>query len=367
MFVLFLRSLRYRWLEYLLAAVVVALAVATLTVQRSLSSSTEDHIHDLAHKLGKNMLVVPSRMDLSDFYSMQYDHSSMPDSYPARIQNSQVSPHISVIQSRLYANLQMSDTDLIVVGEHNIRAGREYRPVSRGKVLLGETASTRLGLTRSDDLVVNDLDLTVQEVIDTPPDGLDVGVFASLETAQEALQRPGEINAMRLAGCWCSLDVPTLAGQVENVLPNTKAVTVAGMLKAQKGTIAEAERYSVVTLVVAILLIGGVVIVLMVSQVRRQVREIGLLIATGASPFGIVLMFVLTAALVGVFGGLAGYLLGFPLTATVASTLIGLPLPVPESLLGRTLAFSTLVSVLSALLPAVYAAQLDPAEALREA
>jgi putative ABC transport system permease protein len=367
MLFLFLRSLRYRWLEYLLAAGVVALVIATLTVQRSLSWSTEDRIHGLAHKLGKNMLVVPSKMDLSDFYSLQYDSSTMPDSYPQRIQSSEVSRHISSIQSRLYGNMELSRTALIMVGERGITKGREYSPVPRGKALLGETASSRLGLNRSDNLAVNNLELMVDGVVARPPDGLDVGIFTSLETAQDALERPSQINAMRLAGCWCSLDVPTLASQVEQILPATRAVTVAGMLKAQKGTIAEAERYSAVTLLVAVILIGGVVVVLMLSQVRGEVREIGLLLATGTAPGQIILMFVLKAALVGMVGGFAGYLLGFPLTAEVASTMIGLPLPVPESLLGITVVLSTVVSALSALLPAVHAVRLDPAEVLREA
>lgn len=367
MLLLFFKSLRYRWLEYLMAAIVVAAAIATLTVQRSLSASTEDQIHDLAHKLGKNMLVVPSETELSDFYALRYDSSAMPDSHPDIIQNSDLKRHISLAQSRLYANMEFGAVPLVFVGEKTKRRGRVSRALPRGGVMLGETASKRLGAKRSDSLEVNDLDLKVYRVLKKPPGGLDVGVFASLETAQEVLDRPGEINAMRLGGCWCRVDIPALASQVEELLPDTQAVTIAGMLKAQKGTIAEAKRYSAVTLAVAIFLIAGIVIALISSQVRRQVREIGLLLATGASPWLIVLMFTLTAALVGGLGGLAGHFLGFPLTAKVASSLIGLPLPASEGLLGATLALSIIVSTLSALVPAVRAARLDPTEVLREA
>ncbi len=366
MLFLFVRGLRYRWLEYLLAALVVAMAIATLTVQRSLSSSTESQTHDLAHNLGKNMLVVPASMDLADFYSMSYDDSSMPDSYPKKIRGSKVGRHISLVQSRLYANFTMRRTPLIVVGEESTSRGGHSIPPPHGKVVLGETASRKLGLSRFDKLPINDFELVVTAVISKPPDGLDVGVFASLETAQEALNRPGEINAMRMAGCWCRLDVPALADQVEQILPQTNAVTVAGLLKAQKETIAEAKRYSLVTMVVTVLLIGGVVIVLILSQVRRGLREFGLLIATGAPPWQIALLFVVNAALVGGVGGLAGHFLGLPLTAKVASTLIGFPLPVPEGLLGITLALSITVSGVAALPPAAYAASLDPTEALRE-
>lgn len=366
MLFLFLRSLRYRWFEYLLASVVVAVVVATVTVQRSLSSSTESQVHDLAHKIGKNMLVVPSDMDLAGFYRLHYDKSAMPDSYPDKIQESSLRQHISLVQSRLYENINVNEVPLVLVGEETRRRGRIANPFSSLEVTLGDTAADRLGLGESDTLDVNGLPLVIEHVSAAPPDGLDIGVFGSLDLVQEAADRHGEINAMRLAGCWCRVDVPQLASDVEGVLPDTKALTIAGVIKAQKGTVEVAKRYSVVTLAVGVALIAGIVVVLIASQVKRQVREIGLLLATGASPWGIVLSFMVKGLLVGVLGGLAGYYLGFPLTEEVAARLIGLPLPAPEDLLGITVALSVAVSTLSALLPALRAARLDPTQVLRE-
>lgn len=366
MLYLFFRGLRYRWLEFLLAAVVVMLVIATLTVQRSLSSSTEEQIHSLAHKLGKNMLIVPSDTDLTEFYSMRYGDVSMPDTYPEKVHASKVGQHIRSLQSRLYANVETASTALTLIGEQRIVGGRHSGAFPPDQALIGETAARTVGVSRFDDLQINDQTLTVAGVIQNPPEELDMGVYASLETVQATLNRPGEINAMRLAGCWCRLDVPGLAAEIEQILPGTRAITVAGVMKAQKGTIVEAKKYSLITLAVAILLIGGIMIALMLSQVRRQIREIGLLLATGATPRHIALLFVASAALVGGAGGLAGYYVGIPLTASVASALIGLPLPVSEDLLGMTLVFSILVSSLAAFPPAAYAARLDPAEVLRE-
>lgn len=366
MLVLFLRSLKHRWFEHLLASLVVAVVVATFTAQRSLSLSTEDQVHGLAHKLGKNMLVVPSATNLSDFYTMRYGRAAMPDSYPQKIQQTDLRRHISLVQSRLYENIDVDGIPLVLVGEETMLRGRVRNPVSSAEVIIGEAVADRLGLKRSDTLEVNGLPLTIKSVTSKPLDGLDVGVFGGLDLAQEVVDRQDEINAMRLAGCWCRVDVPELASQVEDVLPETRAMTVAGMIKAQKGTVAVAKRYSVVTLAVAILLIGGIVILLISSQVRRQIREIGLLLATGASPWFIVLLFISKAAIIGTLGGFAGYYLGFPLTEEIASRLIGLPLPVPQGLLGITLALSITVSILSALLPAARAARLDPTVVLRE-
>jgi hypothetical protein len=42
----FVKSLRYRWLEYVLGIAVVAVLTAILTVQRSLSAHQEQQVHE---------------------------------------------------------------------------------------------------------------------------------------------------------------------------------------------------------------------------------------------------------------------------------------------------------------------------------
>lgn len=366
MFVLFLKSLANRWLELVLTSIVVAGVVSALSAQRALSSSTEAQVHELAHTLGKNMLVVPSRTNLSDFYAMDYGEVFLPDSYADRILESELRKPISLIQSRLYGNIEPKGIPLVLVGEQTLRRGQVVDPFSSDKVTLGETAAMRLGVAKADSIEVNGLQLSVADVTSKPLDGLDIGVFGPLDLAQEALDKPDKVNAMRLAGCWCRVDVPKLGIQVEDLLPETRAVTIAGMLKAQKGTVATAKRYSGVTLAVTIALIGAIVIGLIASQVKRQVRQNGLWLATGASPWFVVVLFVSRAGVIGILGGIGGYLLGFPLTKELASRFIGISLPVPDDMLWQTLVLATLISVLAAIIPAVYAARLDPTRVLRE-
>ncbi len=65
-------------------------------------------------------------------------------------------------------------------------------------------------------------------------------------------------------------------------------------------------------------------------------------------------------------GGLGGYLLGFPLTEDVAARMIGVSLPAPGGLLLPTVTLAVFVSVVAAVIPAIWAARLDPTRVLRE-
>ncbi|VAX35535.1 hypothetical protein MNBD_UNCLBAC01-2146, partial [hydrothermal vent metagenome] len=226
MLFLFLKSLRYRWFEYVLATVIITVIVAAITVQRSLSLYSETQVHDLAHSLGKNMLVVPVKTNLSDFYAFEYGFESMPDFYLEKLRDSDAGKHIKFIQSRLYGNLEINNNSFVIVGERNMQRGAVYNPILSGNVFLPEEVSKQLGVKKFDMLnikgKISNLQLTVDDVISTPPEGLNTGLFTSLDVAQEILDKPGEINAMRLAGCWCSIDVSALAVQVERFLSGTR-------------------------------------------------------------------------------------------------------------------------------------------------
>jgi ABC-type lipoprotein release transport system permease subunit len=117
---------------------------------------------------------------------------------------------------------------------------------------------------------------------------------------------------------------------------------------------------------VAFVLIAGMVLILLTSQIRRTKREIGLLLAVGAPPLGVAMCFVIAAGSIGVLGTVAGYLAGTLVTTTAASHVMGTALTVPEGSLPALLWFVTSVSLLAAAVPAWRTVHLDVASILRE-
>lgn len=362
MWMLLAGELRRRSLEYALGAFAIALVVAAVIAQRAVTASADKAVHDLAHKLGTNVLVLPEAADLAAFHGQRYGSEALPGDAPATIRASEIARHVQTIEARVYGNVPAPGGEVVLVGQ-------DARWPSLGDVtpaVVGAEAARALGVGPGGVFRLGGEAFTVLQVTETPPDGLDLGVFVPLAAAQRVLGRPGELSALRLGGCFCSIDVAALAGEVERLLPGARAISVAGMVKAQEGSLATMKRYSGALHATGALVVALVVAALVASQTRRRTRELGLLVAIGAPPRAIVLLIAAQAAAAGAAGGLLGWLLALPLVRWLGGAVLDLPLAIPAGLLLPAVALAALVAAVAALVPAGRAARLDPTVVLRE-
>ncbi len=120
------------------------------------------------------------------------------------------------------------------------------------------------------------------------------------------------------------------------------------------------------------LLVGGIGIMnTMYTSVLERTKEIGVMKAIGAKNSDILSIFIIESSILGFVGGLIGILIGAGISKTVefiGTQVIGSPLlkaAFPMWLLLGALAFSTIIGMLSGLLPAKQASSLKPVDALR--
>lgn len=127
------------------------------------------------------------------------------------------------------------------------------------------------------------------------------------------------------------------------------------------------DALTLVLLAVAfvVLLVSGIGIMnMMFDTVRERIREIGVRRVCGATRRDIALEFVSQAMLISFFGGVVGLLLGLAIPASLRLfTPYYIPISGVAAILGITVC--SLVGILFGTLPAMRAAQLDPAESLR--
>ncbi len=113
------------------------------------------------------------------------------------------------------------------------------------------------------------------------------------------------------------------------------------------------------------LLVGGIgVIGIMMISVTERTREIGVRKSIGATRREILWQFLVEAAVLTLFGGALGLLLGWGLSSGVAS-MTPLPAEIPLWSVAAALAMAVVTGMLFGLIPAVRASRMEPVVALR--
>lgn len=142
------------------------------------------------------------------------------------------------------------------------------------------------------------------------------------------------------------------------------ATTARDMLSALMSTLSMI-KYALAGIGAISLLVGGIGIAnVMMLTVKERIREIGTLLALGATVEDIRRQYLLEAGVLGVVSSLIGIILGVG-TSYLISSLARLPSSItPESILLGIL-FGVLTTTIAGFYPANKAAKLDPIEALR--
>ncbi len=364
MLILLFKELRYRWIIYFLTILLMAFIVSILVIHSSMNSSAEKKIHDLSHKLGKNMLVLPEGTDLERFYKMDYGHEVMPEDYSNKIKATSLGEHLRIVEPRLYGNITVNGAKLIIVGQ-NIELPR-YISSREDFIILSSGAAQSLGLSVNDTIDLRGNSLRVLMIIDPPPKGMDMAVFAPLNLAQRILNKPGKINALHMGGCWCKLDIPAFASEVEKNLPGTMALTIDGMAKAQKEIVQVMERYTAALWIVGVSLAIGSIAFLILYSIYRGGMEIGLLLSIGLTPQRIIIKNIISSIITAVSGAFAGYMLSFPLMSYFGIKFMRISLVPSWDLFPYFMGSSLVIALIAASLPSWYVTRLDPANLLRE-
>jgi ABC-type antimicrobial peptide transport system permease subunit len=364
MLLLILKEIKHRWLIYLLTVFLMAFIISILVIQSSINTSAEETINGLSHKLGKGMLVVPEGTDLERFYTMRYGDTYMPDDYGERIKASPLGKHASMIDPRLYGNIDINGTDIVLVGLTSTFP--EPGKPNESFAAIGNAAASKLGIGAGDTLEIGKNTVQIFRVLDPPPKGYDMALFVPITTAQVILSKPGLINGLHMGGCWCEMDVAGFAAKVEDTLPGTMAITVDGMAKSQIEINETMERYSVVIWIVGSVLAIGTIFFLILYMIYKSEREIGLLLSIGLSPARIVIKNLVIAVITAISGAFIGYMLSFPLMSYFGKAFLRMTLTPTWEFFPHFMGAALVIGLVAATFPSWYVSRLDPTKLLRE-
>jgi len=409
-FLLVLKELRERKSQLLTSFVAIALGITVIVAVRTMSHFSEKAVAQELDNLGANVLILPKGATVSNYYSADFGEYVMPESYVDDITTSglkgvdNLSPKlteaIALDGQRVYLTGILPKNEFKSKPAWQSADGIFARPEGCGTVvpgslakalggsaqggasatvsrqavvqelggaeaMVGSDVASRFGLKVGSTLPIKGESFTVKSVLPSTGTVDDTRVFAHLHTVQRLFHRDRVVNAVEMIGCCKEISKGLIDG-LNRLLPEAKVVTIKQIAQTQLSTNTMMERFSLIFLVI-ILLVGAVSIAnYTLANVYERRKEIGTLLALGATRRRVSHIFLLKSTLLGLAGGVAGYGFGTVLAVALGPRIAGVPvLPLPVWAAWAVL-LATAVSLLASALPVAKASRLDPAETLRE-
>ena len=274
---------------------------------------------------------------------------------------------------------------LIFLNGIDIEHGRLLKDGDKNKVVVGHGHGTEniweRGVKVGETILIEDVKFKVVGILGSAGNPIDDGLlYVPKETLKELLNVEDEESQI-LVKTASGFDPENVAETIERKLRNSRGekedqetftVRTSEQLLESFQNIFGIIQAVLVGIAAISLVVGGVGIMnTMYTAVIERTKEIGTMKAIGARNSHILLIFLFESGLLGIVGGAIGVIIGFGLgkgaeyLATVSLGTSLLQAVFPFYLIAGALLFSFLIGTLSGILPALQAAKLKPAEALR--
>ena len=420
---LILREIAHRKLNFALGVcsvlVAVGILVAELTLLRSHDLQTdrvlakkhddaerelaklEDDYRKYMKELGYNLLILPAKQELIEFQEKGYATHTMPEQYVTALADSGVTlmRHLlPVVQRKVYWPEKQRTIYLIGTrGEVEIKGRKPKEPMLKDvpseKAVVGYRLAEDLHIAPGQAITFMGRKFQVHDRVAERGTVDDVTIWIPLATAQELLDMKGRINAIEALKCFClTVRGKDITAAVRKILKDDVKV----MLRENQVTVREKTRQraaehhdraiaeekahraslkqkqeQVAAILCPLIVLGCAVWVglLAFGNVRDRRPEIGVLRAIGLRSRQVFQIFFGKAVAIGVAGALAGAAAGFAIgigwdrLATGEAHTADL---LSAGLFAAVLLAAPLLSAAASWLPALLAAQQDPAVVLSQ-
>ena len=373
---------------------VVGVIIGTMTVIGifTIAQAGEARMIDQLEKYGPNLTVIPaiSSVDMQ-LGGLSLGTLSIGENYIAEeklpqireIADSEIREvlglddegDIATIAPKLYINTEVNGTSVMVVGvepQEEIKIKTWWR-VSEGEyfdhtdqALVGAVAAELLGLSMGDRIALNGADVTVAGILEETGSDEDYQIFVPLETLQKAFDKEGLISSMDIRALCNACPVVMIADDINNSIPGVRAIAVQQVASAEAEMMGRINRFMLalagITLAVGLFGVGNT----MMRSVNERIKDIGIMRAVGASHNQIMKVFIYQAIIIGIVGGVFGYLAGTLLAYALGPVLFGVSSisPVPQYF-PLALGIAIGVAVIATVYPAFRAARIKVADSFR--
>lgn len=374
-------GLRAHPLRASLSALGIAIGIAAMIAVIGISTSSQALVREKLASLGTGLLTASAG---KSFFG---DDTKLPPEAAERVRRIDGVMTASWIASlekvQVYRNSEVNAGATggltVLVGEQDLLTTTSAT-VNRGAwlnaateqfpaVVLGAKAAERLGIrTVGSQVWIGGHQFTVVGILDRSPLAPELNSAAIIGPSIAAELFSFDGSPTTLYERSTDETVPTVRGLLPATIrpdaPNEVTVSRPSDALAAKNTVDQAFTGLLVGVGSIALLVGGIGVAnTMVISVLERRREIGLRRSLGATRGHIRSQFLVEAMLLAAYGGLAGTLLGWAITAIVAGG-NGWLVSIPPAVLVAGVGVTVLVGAVAGVLPAIRAAKTSPTAAL---
>jgi putative ABC transport system permease protein len=377
-----INNLRRRKSKVLFLILGLTIGITTVVALLSITRMMNEDISNKLDEFGANILVIPRSDDLSLSYGglniggVSVDAQTLKDSDTPKIRQIEVKENISTVSPKLIGVVEIEGKKILLTGvlfPEEIRLKKWWKvhgaiPQSRNEVLLGNEVAVRLFKSAGDHLTINGKTVRISGILDETGSQDDFLILGDLTFVQEVLKKPGALSLIEVSAFCISCPIEEIVSQISKVLPHAKVTAIKQTLQTKMEALNHFKKFSLgVSLIV--LLIGGLIVFTnMMASVNERKREIGIFRAIGFRKSHIIRIIFLEAFVVGLIGGVMGYLLGLGISYILGPVITGIKgggVLVDPVLAVGVVFLSVAMGILSSIYPAIHAAKMDPTTALR--
>lgn len=397
------RELLQRKQKFLASTLAIALGIAAIVMMHTLTTYSEKAVTKKLDALGANVLILPPEATLNDYYSADFQTGELPEEYVTLLTTSNLegldnlSPKLTVPVN--IQNVPVTLTGILPKNEFSSKAawqgaGIFCRPKSCGsvndifglsqkppketlvrkrvidsldsdEVLVGHDVAKKLKIQEGSEIALLDNPFKVSAVLPQTGTIDDSRVFAHLHTVQDLTGKGPVVNAIEVVGC-CEQISKGLVAKITTLIPDAKIVTISQIVDTQVRTNQLMKSLSTLFLIALIILGGAGIANDMYNNVYARKKEIGTLVALGADSSTVLKIFLLKALILGVLGGVGGFILGTVIAIVSGPLLAGVPVLPLWQWLPLSLGLALAITLVASYFPARYATRLDPSCVLQE-
>lgn len=298
-------------------------------------------------------------------------------------QEFQIKPWLTVQDNRMEDNKDLTDKALenqsnqvaSSEGEKEMeftlidlyRQDLEKIDLTNDEIIMGNALAMALKLDQGDKITISGKEYEIKFILTENGEAEDNQILMNLEEAQTVFNKTDEITMIDLSVDYVVGSEEALISEINEKLPHTQVSSLRQETLRRDEMLNRLVRFGV-AISVLIILIGMLVVgITMSGSVRERTREIGIFRAIGFRKSHIIKIILAEAFVISLIGGIAGYLIGNLIAGYAGPIFIGDTIQAEWNILILLLSvvLSVVIGLISSIMPALKAAKLDPAEALR--